>query len=142
MSSVMTPDRFQDLADIYGADLRRWPEAERDAGRALLAARPELNAVLHDAAALDDALDAFRVAAPSMALRDRVIAQAATKARPARRGWLDRLQIALGAGWAAAACAGVAAGIVMSGHWSADAQADAVLYQASLSGLDDVEVLG
>ena len=138
----MTPDRFSDLADIYGADLRRWPEAEREAGRALLAARPELNAVLQAAAELDDALDAFRVAAPSMALRDRVIAQATMKTRAPRRGWMDRLKLALGAGWAAAACAGVAAGIVMSGHWSTDAQTDAVMYQASLSGLDDVEVLG
>lgn len=136
----MTPDRFRDLADIYGADLRRWPEVDREAARALLAAQPALDAVLRDAALLDDALDDYRVAAPTLALRDRVIAQATVKAP--RRGWMDRLQLALGAGWAAAACAGVAAGIVLSGHWSADAQADAVLYQASLSGLDDVEVLG
>lgn len=142
MTASMTSDRFVDLADTYGADLRRWPEGEREAGRALLTARPELNAVLQDAAALDDALDAFRVASPSMALRDRVIAQATLKTKAPRHGWLDRLKLVLGAGWAAAACAGVAAGIVMSGHWSADAQADAVLYQASLSGLDDMEVLG
>jgi hypothetical protein len=36
----------------------------------------------------------------------------------------------------------VAAGVLMTTHLTADAQADAVLYQASLSGVDDTEVLG
>jgi hypothetical protein len=37
----MTPTRFQFLLDAYGADLRRWPEPERDAAAALLASSPE-----------------------------------------------------------------------------------------------------
>ena len=81
----------------------------------------------------------------SPALRDRVIASAAELGLKARRNgrlWLDRLALVLGAGWAAAACAGVAAGVIMTGHLTADAQADAVLYQASLQGVDDTEVLG
>ena len=37
---TMTPERFRALLDSCGADLRRWPEAERDAARALLASDP------------------------------------------------------------------------------------------------------
>ena len=31
----MTLDRFTQLADIFGADIGRWPEEERDAARRL-----------------------------------------------------------------------------------------------------------
>ena len=81
----------------------------------------------------------------SMVLQDRVIASAAEtelKARREGRRWLDRLTFVLGAGWAAAACAGVVAGVMLTTHMTADAQADAILYQASLMGVDDTEVLG
>ena len=47
-----------------------------------------------------------------------------------------------GAGWAGAACPGVVFGINLTGHLTADVQADAVLYQASLTSADDTEVLG
>ena len=47
-----------------------------------------------------------------------------------------------GAGWAAAACAGVVFGINLTSRLTADVQADAVLYQASLTSADDTEVLG
>ena len=60
----------------------------------------------------------------------------------AGRLWVDRLSLAFGAGWAAAACAGIVAGVIMTSHFTADAQADAVLYQASLLGMDDTELLG
>ena len=42
----------------------------------------------------------------------------------------------------AAACAGVMFGVTLSDRLTADVQADAVLYQATLSGIDDTEVLG
>ncbi|MBY8948660.1 MULTISPECIES: hypothetical protein [unclassified Pseudomonas] len=32
----MTPERFAYLADVYGADLHRWPDAERAGAQALL----------------------------------------------------------------------------------------------------------
>jgi len=64
------------------------------------------------------------------------------KAARSGRRWMDRLGLVFGAGWAAAACAGVVAGIVMTGHLTADVRADAVLYEASLFGVDDTEVLG
>lgn len=142
----MTAERFIALVSAYGADARRWPESERTAAQAYMAAEPETaRAVLAEADAVDALLHAAPTPQVSPALRDRVIASAAELGQRARRDgrlWLDRLALVLGAGWAAAACAGVAAGVIMTGHLTADAQADAVLYQASLQGVDDTEVLG
>jgi hypothetical protein len=142
----MTSERFLALIAAYGADARRWPEGEREAAKAFVAANP---AAVHAALAEADEVDALlflsRAVQPSMALRDRVIASAAAaglKARREGRRWLDRLALALGAGWTVATCAGVAAGIMLTTHLTADAQADAVLYQASLMAVDDTEVLG
>jgi hypothetical protein len=142
----MTSERFLALIAAYGADARRWPEHERAAAQAFAAADPAaVAAALAEADAVDALLHLSRPVQPSMVLRDRVIASAAEaglKARREGRRWLDRLALVFGAGWAAAACAGVAAGVMMTTHLTADAQADAVLYQASLMAVDDTEVLG
>lgn len=138
----MTSERFLALVAAYGADARRWPEAERAAARAFAAAEPAVaGPALAEADAADALLQASPAIHPSMALRDRVIAAAAT-GRRAGKVWIDRLLLVFGAGWAAAACAGVAAGVMLTGHLTADVQAEAVLYQASLMGVDDMEVLG
>lgn len=137
----MTPARFIALTEAYGADRRRWPEAERAMADAFVATHPDLALrAVSDADSLDDLLFASRPLQPSTALRERVIA-AATMRTP-RTTWLSRLGLAMGAGWAAAACAGVVAGVVMTGHLTADVRADAVLYQSTLAGVDDTEVLG
>lgn len=142
----MTSERFLALVAAWGADARRWPEAERAAAQAFAAAEADaVRPALAEADAADALLHASRVSHPSMALRDRVIASAAEaglKARREGRLWLDRLGLALGAGWAAAACAGIVAGVMMTTWMTADAQADAILYQASLLGVDDSELLG
>ncbi|MGV8929163.1 MAG: hypothetical protein ACOH1E_05395 [Brevundimonas sp.] len=142
----MTSERFLALVAAYGADARRWPEAERAAARAFAASEPEIaDPAMAEADAADALLHASRPAYPSMALRDRVIASAAEaglKAHRQGRRWLDRLALTMGAGWAAAACAGIVAGVMMTSHLTADAQAEAVLYQSSLMGVDDLEVLG
>ena len=96
---------------------------------------------------LDRLLDASPRLAPSAALRDRVLASAIEAGlTPRGDGWLTRwrvgLRLTLGAGWAAAACAGVVAGVGLTSHLTADARADAVLYQSALTGVDDTEVLG
>lgn len=140
---TMMYERLAYLADAYGGDLRRWPEAEREAARALVAADPRAAALLREADGLDALLDAAPRPAPSHALREAVIASAAgagLKAR--RRGAIGPLAWLSGAGWAAAACAGVVFGINLTSHMTADVQADAVLYQASLTSADDTEVLG
>jgi len=65
----MTPERFHALLDACGADLRRWPEAERDAARELLAnGPPALRAACAEATLLDRDLDAYQVAAADAAL--------------------------------------------------------------------------
>jgi len=141
----MNVERFQQLAEAYGADLRRWPASDRAAAEALRAAQPvRIERLLFEAAKTDAVLDTSRNPAVSTALRDRVIASATAAGlspKRARRiaGWLAWLS---GAGWAAAACAGVIAGMNLTTHLTADAQVDAVLYQATLDGVDDTEVLG
>lgn len=138
----MTYERFETLAEAYGGDLRRWPEADREAGRALLDRDPRAAAVLAEADGLDALLDAAPRPAPSHVLREAVIAGAAGAVLRARRRGPGPLAWLSGAGWAAAACAGVVFGINLTSHLTADVQADAVLYQASLISADDTEVLG
>lgn len=139
--TTMTPARFIALIEAYGADRRRWPEAERATADAFVVQHPDMaGQVLSDADDLDALLFASRPLQPSTALRDRVIAAAIVRAP--RKSWLSRLGLAMGAGWAAAACAGVVAGVVMTDQFTANAQADAVLYQSTLVGVDDTEVLG
>lgn len=143
---MMTAERFLALTAAYGADRRRWPDGERAAAEAFVAARDDL---ARPALAEADAIDALLHRSPtpqvSMALRDRVLAAATSaggKVGRTGRVWIDRLSLMFGAGWAAAACAGVVAGVMLTGHVTADLQADAVLYQASLLAIDDTEVLG
>jgi anti-sigma factor RsiW len=136
----MTIERLKALAEAYGADLRRWPASERPFAESLVATDPAARAALEEAAALDVLLDASPRPALSAALAARILA-AAPKARAAR-AHLGRIFWFLGAGWAAAACAGVVAGVGLTSHLTADEQADAILYQATLSGVDDTEVLG
>lgn len=140
----MNEQRLQQLVDAYGGDLRRWPEAEREAAQALIKAAPEIAVRLDAGRQLDDLLFASRPPVVSRDLRDQVLATAMTAGPAPRRFriWRDRLALVFGAGWAAAACAGVAAGFILSAQVSADASADAILYQASQSTLDDNELVG
>ena len=133
----MKAERLHELADAYGADLRRWPASERAFAESLIAADPSLKAVLDQAAALDALLDAAPKPVPSSALIARILAAA-----PRAKSRLGKAIWYLGAGWAAAACAGVVAGVGLTTHLTADARADAVLYQSSLTGVDDTELLG
>ncbi len=138
----MTYERFETLADAYGGDLRRWPEAEREAARVLLDSDPRAAVLLCEADGLDALLDAAPRPAASPALREVVIAGAAGAGLHAQRRGPGPLAWLSGAGWAAAACAGVVFGVNLTSYLTADVQADAVLYQASLTSADDTEVLG
>jgi len=133
----MKAERLHELADAYGADLRRWPASERAFAESLIAADPSFKAVLDEAAPLDALLDAAPRPVPSAALTARILAAA-----PRAKNRLDKAIWYLGAGWAAAACAGVIAGVGLTTHLTADARADAVLYQSSLTSVDDTELLG
>lgn len=116
--------RFEALAEAYGADLRRWPAAERDAADALMAAQPQAaRALLSAAEGLDDLLAASRPPAPSQALRQAILA-AAPKPRRARNPlgfWLS------GAGFATAAVAGMLVGASALTAITAEDRADQVL---------------
>jgi hypothetical protein len=140
----MNAQRFKDLADAYGADLRRWPEAEKPAARAFVDAdRPGAERLLFEGRQIDLALDVAPRPVVSHALREQVIAIAATAGlKPRARFVFGRLAWASGAGWAAASVAGVLVGLNLSQPAVARAEADAVLYQAGLLALDDTEVLG
>jgi hypothetical protein len=140
----MNAQRFQDLAEAYGADPRRWPEGERAAARAFMDAdRHGAERLLFEARQIDLALDAAPRPVVSHALREQVIALAATAGlKPRARFAFRGLAWASGAGWAAACAAGVLVGLNLSQPAVARAEADAVLYQSQLLALDDTEVLG
>ncbi|UAL09537.1 hypothetical protein [Caulobacter segnis] len=112
---MMTPEmsigRFEALAESYGGEIARWPEGEREAARALLAAHAErLSPVLAAAAQLDRLLDLAPAPAPDAALLGRLIAAAPRPTGQARR-WIAGVGAALGL--SAAALAGVAVGVAI-----------------------------
>ena len=116
---MMTVERFEDLAGAYGGEIARWPEGEREAARALLAAQPQrLGAVLAQAADLDRLLDLAPAQRPDAALLGRLIAAAPQPANTARR-WIVGLSAALGL--SAAAFAGVMAGVSIGSQVQAPA---------------------
>lgn len=108
---TMSEERFEALADIHGGEIARWPEGEREAARALLAAHPDrLELVLDAAAHLDRLLDLAPAQAPDAALLGRLIA-AAPSAPSATGRWIATLSAALGL--SAAAFAGVLVGVTV-----------------------------
>nr|WKF61163.1 hypothetical protein HUO10_005693 [Paraburkholderia busanensis] len=97
----MTPERFQQIVEAYGADARRWPQQERAAAQAWATLhRAQADALLDEAAGLDAWLAADKVEPPSAALRERVLRGAPVRqpgpAGTPRRWW-----------WSGAAVAGV-----------------------------------
>jgi hypothetical protein len=69
-------DRLMRCIEAYGAEPARWPEAERDGLRALLAASPGAQRVLEDARGLDALLNRAALPVPSPELMADVLATA------------------------------------------------------------------
>jgi hypothetical protein len=95
----MTPERFQQIVEAYGAEPRRWPQPERAAAQAWARAhRAEADALLTQAAGVDAWLAADKVEPPGAALLERVLDGAPVRqpVAPRRRLW-----------WSGAAVAGV-----------------------------------
>jgi hypothetical protein len=89
----MTPERFHQIVEAYGADPRRWPMRERAAAEAWASShRAEADAVLSDATTIDAWLAADKIDPPGAALQQRVVERAPAR----RRLW-----------WSGAAVAGV-----------------------------------
>lgn len=126
---MMTLDRFEDLAGLYGPDLMSWPEAERGEAQAFMAAHPEAARTgLAQARALNDLLETARFAAPNPALYETVIASAAA-AQDAAPRWS-----AMAA--AAALLVGVSAGWLTTEVPQTD---DEVLFERAFAVLDEDE---
>lgn len=111
----MNLDRFQELLDAYGADPRRWPEAERGAAIAFLSDSAEAQARAARARALDALLEeAGPPAAPKLDPEALAASITRTPQRPARREWPGPWTASFGwpglAGLAAAALAGFLVG--------------------------------
>lgn len=108
----MTPERFAQLADAYGANLQRWPSAERDEAMRLLdAGDGELLATWQRACWLDGQLDSYQLPVADPTLVRHIVASA-----PAGRagswwirygGWLSQV------GFLGAGLAGLATGMLL-----------------------------
>ncbi|MEQ9314899.1 MAG: hypothetical protein RLN72_03545 [Henriciella sp.] len=112
----MTDDRLLLLIDAYGAEPMAWPEDERDAAMAHLAAnRAAFEPALAEARLLDHAFEASDVPDAPAGLAARIL-EAAPKASasPARRGFsIKSILMPNGARWpAGAALASLAMGLV------------------------------
>lgn len=144
--STMTPERFRQLADAYGAEPHRWPEAERAQALAYLAERGQAaERELFDARLIDLALDASPQPKVPDGLRAAVLAAGA--ALPVRRpsvlaelfggrpAWLP------GVGLLTACALGVVVGLELTSVATRDLAADAAYSTAALLG-EDLEVWG
>lgn len=127
--------RFEQIIDAYGADPMRWPEAERTQTEAFMAGSTEAQSLVEDARALDGWLDAGASHAPSDLLQHRVL-KAAPRPHGGVFGW------ASGAGWAAAAAAGLVLGLSLGQQMSLTTQADQALEQATSWSVDEAEYFG
>jgi len=107
----VTREQFQALAQAYGGDIARWPEAVRDEAALFAAAEPAAaQAVLAREAELDAALDLLPRVTASAGLYERIVAEAPGPRRGARwRLWLT--PAGLGAALAGVAAAGLVLGV-------------------------------
>lgn len=125
----MTLDRFQTLADAFGGVIARWPADVQDEAYGLTATAPDATAaILADALALDEHLDAAPRLTPSPGLRQGILAAAprARAGRDAIRRWLTGAGV--GIGLVTAACAGIVMGVDLT---ASSAGEDAALLAAA-----------
>lgn len=80
----MNFERFAAMVEAYGGAPDRWPDAEREAAEALLATEPRARALLREALALDQLLDAVPSPAVSAALTGRILASLPERRRGLR----------------------------------------------------------
>lgn len=100
MHREMTLERLTEIVEAYGASPLRWPVAEREAAKALLAREPHARALADDARKLDAFLDAAPDGLASDALVSRIMA-ARPRAVPTKAGNIARGQSSGGSLWRA-----------------------------------------
>jgi hypothetical protein len=108
-STTAAEARVRQLAEAFGADPTRWPEADRPGAEAWIAAHPdEARRLLDDARSLDRLLLAWEAPRPTQAVATRVQSAAPVQVRRSlRRSWV--LTLTGGAALAAACLAGIIA---------------------------------
>lgn len=99
MNREISLQRLEEIVGAWGASPARWPEAERGAAEALLAASAEARRLVAAAQRLDSLLDAAPVDAPSEALmarllaaRPRAVAEAPRRTPESRNRWRGLLE--------------------------------------------------
>jgi anti-sigma factor RsiW len=122
---TMQLERFAELADAYGGDLARWPAQERAAAAQLLAAQPAAAAILIQAQALDDALNAL----PASTGPSDLLARRLLKAAPQPTA-LRSLGAPVWATMAASMLVGVVVGFGWVQAWDRQAAIDTALSQS------------
>lgn len=134
----MTGGRFEAILDAYGADPRRWPDAERAAALAFAAADSGAPALLAAAADLDGAIHQAAPDPAAAPLREAIVASA--RSAPPRRRPLWWAGAGLGAALAGAA-AGAVTVAVMAPRVSNDLIAEQMASAATAFGDLDEGVL-
>jgi anti-sigma factor RsiW len=125
--SVMSHARFEAILDAYGADPRRWPDAERAAARDFSQADARAAALLASAARLDGLIELPAHAPASDALREAIVASAKTRRSRAPLWWAGA---GLGAALAGAAAGALTVGVLAPGA-AAEFSADQALAAAT-----------
>ncbi len=111
---MMDEKRFQDLADAWGGDISRWPEAERPAAQDFAKAHPDLaTTMLAEAAALDAVLAPAGMTGGSDLLERRILKHAP---RPAFDADWRRPAVAAAAALVVGLAGGFAGGIFVPGQ--------------------------
>lgn len=120
----MTPERFHELSEIYGGDIRRWPPPEQAAAVSFTKDYPDLaQPALKAAAELDSLLSGYQIAQPDAALRERIIAASGKS----RSGWMRARLWWQGTGLAGIGLAGAVTGALLIG----------VIHSAETRGYED-----
>ncbi|MGG6893044.1 MULTISPECIES: hypothetical protein [Rhizobium] len=80
VAGPMSGERFAELADAYGSDIGRWPQAERAAARDY-ARNNDVGGLLERAADLDALLDTYMPKVALAGLDGRIVAQIARRSK-------------------------------------------------------------
>ncbi|MBZ9796615.1 hypothetical protein [Mesorhizobium sp. ES1-4] len=129
---AMDARRFAALAQAYGGDLRRWPEAEREAATAFASGEAG-QAMARHTGTLDALLDSYRVQPPSKALHSSILRAADRHLvhRRRQRFWW------LGLGLAGIGLAGAVAGLALVSIVTPEAGSDHYVLDANATAFGD-----
>jgi len=129
---AMDAKRFAALAEAYGGDPRRWPQAEREAAT-IFASTEAGQAISRHAGSLDALLDSYGVPHPGKTLHDTILRTAGrhiVRRRRQRFWWL-------GLGLAGIGLAGAIAGLALVTVVTPEVQPDHYVLDANATAFGD-----